>query len=61
MKRRARVVAEAVRDLLCPEGVVIRAKPRGIGPFEGESAGIGGGGVKWLADELPGAQSIADG
>ena len=61
MKRRARVVAEAMRDLLCPEGVVIRAKPRGIRPFGGESAGIGGGGVNWLAAELSGVQSVADG
>jgi len=55
------VVAEAMRDLLCPEGVVIRAKPRGIRPFGGESAGIGGGGVNWLAAELSGVQSVADG
>ena len=55
------MVAEAVRDLLCPGGVGIRVKPRGIGLFEGESAGIGGGGVKWLADELSDVQSVADG
>jgi len=55
------VVAEAVRDLLCPEGVAIRAKPRGIHPFEGGSAGTGGAGVKWLADEPSGVQCVADG
>ena len=55
------MVAEAVRDLLCPGCVGIRAKPRGIRPFEGESAVIGGGGLKWLADEQSGVQSVTDG
>ncbi|QQL45053.1 hypothetical protein [Sulfuriroseicoccus oceanibius] len=53
------VVAAAVRDLLCPGCVGSRAKPPEIRPFEGESAGVGGGGVKWLADEQSGVQSVA--